>query len=135
MLTKEKILLIDGDEGVRKSLSLFFGARNYHLHTVENAMQALISIQKQAYDIILCDEVLPDMDGLDFFKIINNRCQETIKILISFYGNNTTLEEVRKRGVDWLLTKPFSGDEVEAALLVLIKSKQGKNSRSPKEKC
>ena len=135
MLTKEKILLIDGDEGVRKSLSLFFGARKYHLHTVENAMQALISIQKEAYDIILCDELLPDMDGLEFFKIINNRCHETIKILISFYGNNTTLEDVRKRGVDWLLTKPFSGDEVEAALLVLIKSKQGKNSRSPKEKC
>jgi DNA-binding response OmpR family regulator len=135
MLTKEKILLVDGDEGVRKSLSLFFAARKYHLDTVENGMQALIIMNKEAYDIILCDELLPDMDGLDFFKIINNRCQETIKILISFYGNNTTLEDVRKRGVDWLLTKPFSGDEVEATLLGLIKSKQGKNSRSPKEKC
>jgi DNA-binding response OmpR family regulator len=131
MLTDEKILLVDGDEGVRKSLSLFFGARNYHLQTVENATQALILIKAEPYDIILCDEVLPDMDGLVFFKIIHNRCHDTIKVLLSLYGNHTNFENIRDKGIDCVLTKPFSGDEVEATLLGLMKSKNDKSRTIP----
>ena len=123
MLTEKKMLLVDGDEGIRKSLSLFFGSRHCHLHTVENATQALIATEKEPYDIIICEQLLPDMNGLNFFEIINNRCHETIKILITSYGNNTTFENISQQGIDCLLTKPFSGDEVEATMLRLIKAK------------
>ena len=123
MITDEKMLLVDGDEGIRKSLSLYFGSRNCHLHTVENASQALIATKKELYDIIICEQLLPDMNGLNFFKIINNRRYEAIKILITLYGNNPRFEDIRKKGIDWLLTKPFSGDEVEAAVINLINSR------------
>ena len=63
------------------------------------------------------------MNGLNFFKIINNRRYEAIKILITLYGNNPRFEDIRKKGIDWLLTKPFSGDEVEAAVINLINSR------------
>ncbi len=127
MLTEEKMLLVDGDEGIRKSLSLFFGTRKCHLHTVENATKALIAIKKEPYDIILCEELLPDMNGLVFFKKINSKCYGVIKILISLYGNNTTFEDIREKGIDYLLTKPFSGDEVEATVVRLIKERCNRN--------
>ncbi|MCP3888919.1 MAG: response regulator [Desulfobulbaceae bacterium] len=127
MLTEEKMLLVDGDEGIRKSLSSFFGAGKCHFHTVENATKALIAIKKEPYDIILCEEFLPDMNGLTFFKIINSKCYKAIKILISLYGNNTTFEDIEEKGIDYLLTKPFSGDEVEATVVRLIKSRCNKN--------
>ena len=72
MLTKIKMLLVDGDDGIRRSLSLFFGYRHCHLHTAENAIQALIAIEKEPYDIIICEELLPDMNGLNFFEILLN---------------------------------------------------------------
>lgn len=134
MSAKEKILLVDGDEGIRKSLALFFGPRNYHFHAVENAAQAIIAIKKERYDIIICDELLPDMNGLLFFNTINNRCFEAIKILVTLYGNNTTFEDIREKGVEYLLTKPFSGDEVEAAITRLIKERRIKKVlRTPKK--
>ena len=123
MLSDEKMLLVDGDEGIRKSLSLYFGSRNCHLHTVENATQALIATKKERYDIIICEQLLPDMNGLNFFKILNNRCYKTIKILITLYGNNPTSEDLRDKGIDCMLSKPFSGDEVEAAVLRLTESR------------
>lgn len=119
MVTKEKILLVDGDEGIRKSLELFFGPRDYHFHAVENATQAIMALKKERYDIIICDELLPDMNGLLFFNIINNRCFEAIKILVTLYGNNTTSQDI-----DHLITKPFSGNEIEAAVTGLIKERQ-----------
>lgn len=121
---------MDGDEGIRKSLSLFFRARNCHLQTFENASQALLAIQKDPYDIILCEELLPDMNGLVFFKILNSRRNKAIKILISPYGNRTHSENIQNKDIDYLLTKPFSGDEIEAMLLKLIQSKYCKNKQA-----
>lgn len=123
MLTQQKMLLIDGDEGIRKSLSLFFGSRNCRFQTVENAAQALTAIDKEHYDIIICEELLPDMNGLNFFKILNNHGCETIKILITWYGNNATLEDIREKGIDYLLTKPFSGDDIEITITRLIRAR------------
>ena len=127
MLTKIKMLLVDGDEGIRKSLYLFFGYRHCHLHTAENAIKALIAIEKEPYDIIICEELLPDMNGLDFFEILNKRDYEAIKILITSYGNSITFEEIRSKGINYLLTKPISGEEIEATMIRLIKSRCIKN--------
>lgn len=126
MLTEAKILLVDGDEGIRKSLSLFFGSRDWHLRTVENATKALIATEKELYDIIICEHLLPDMNGLNFFGIINTRDYETIKILITSYGDMTTSENIHKKGIDCILTKPFSGDEIEANMVRLINSRSTK---------
>jgi len=134
MLTKIKILLVDGDEGIRKSLYLFFGYRNCHLHTVENATQALIAIKKELYDIIICEELLPDMNGLDFFEVLNKRQYGAIKILIASYGNSITFEDIRSKGISTLLTKPISGEEIEAAMIRLIKSRNIKNERKSSRK-
>lgn len=127
MLAKEKMLLIDGDEGIRKALSLFFDSRHYRLHTVENASQALLATKKELYDIIICEQWLPDMNGLNFFEILNKRQYEAIKILITLYGNNLSPEDIREKGIDYLLTKPFSGDEIEETIIRLIKSKSSNN--------
>lgn len=123
MLSQKKMLLIDGDEGIRKSLVLFFGSRHCLLHTVENGAQALQAMDRHLYDVILCEELLPDMNGLNFFKIVDKRGYDTIKILISWYGNNRTFADMQRTGIDFLLTKPFTGDAVEAAIIKLIKIK------------
>ncbi|TKB27454.1 response regulator [Desulfopila sp. IMCC35006] len=127
ILTHKKMLLIDGDEGIRKSLSLFFGSRHCRLDTVENGAQALKAVSTEPYDVILCEELLPDMNGLIFFKIVNDRCCDAIKILISWYGNNTAFADIHGKGIDFLLTKPFSGDDVEAAVIKLVKARSIRN--------
>ena len=127
MLKQKKMLLIDGDEGIRKSLALFFGSRNCRLQTMENAAQALTAINNDLYDIIICEELLPDMNGLNFFKILNRRRYQAIKILITWYGNNNNFEQIGDKNIDFLLTKPFSGEEVEAAMVRLIKARRQQN--------
>lgn len=128
MLTKIKMLLVDGDEGIRRSLSMFFGYRNCHLHTVENATQALIVIKKEPYDIIICEELLPDMNGLTFFEILNKRQYDAIKILITSYGNSIIFEDIRSKGINYLLTKPISGEEIEATMIRLKNQVASKES-------
>ena len=123
MLSQKKMLLIDGDEGIRKSLVLFFGSRHCLLHTVENGAQALQAMDRHLYDVILCEELLPDMNGLNFFKIVDKRGYDTIKILIGWYGDNRTFADMQGKGIDFLLTKPFTGDALEAAIITLLEKK------------
>lgn len=129
MLTGIKMLLVDGDEGVRKALSLFFATRNGLLNTVENANQALMTLQKEPYDIIICEQLLPDMNGLTFFNILKNKGCEAINFLITSYGNNPANEEMHEAGIDFLLAKPFSGEEIEQTIIRLVKSKRIKSER------
>jgi len=128
MSAKEKMLLVDGDEGIRKALSLFFDSRNYVLHTVENGSQALLATDKEKYDIIFCEQLLPDMNGLNLFEILNKRHYAGVKILITLYGNSPSLEDIHGKGIDSLLTKPFSGEEIEETINKVINSKYMKNS-------
>ena len=58
-----------------------------------------------------------------FFKIVKNRGYKAIKILITWYGNSQLLQILVATGIDYLLTKPFSGDDVEAAIIRLIRSR------------
>ncbi len=123
MLTKKNILFVDGDEGMRKSLSLFFQSHGYPLVAIENAKQALMEIHKKKFDIIICETLLPDMNGLNFFEIIKSRCCEAIKILIVPYGDNMYQEDITKKNIDYVITKPFTGDEIEATVVSLVNSR------------
>ena len=123
MLTQKKLLLVDEDEGVRKALSLFFESHHCHLSTFENATQALIALEKEPYDVIICEEFLADMDGMDFFDILSKRHSEVIKILITSYGKNTVCDDLHGKGVDYLLMKPISGEEMERTMVRLLKSR------------
>lgn len=130
MLTEMKMLLVDGDEGLRKALVLFFETRNCQLHAVENATQALSAIRKTLYDIIICEQLLPDMNGLTFFESLKNTNDKAIKVLITSYGNNPTPEDMYGTGIDHLLTKPFSGEEIEETIIKFIHSKDVTTDRT-----
>jgi len=131
MLTEMKMLLVDGDEGIRKALALFFETRHCQLHTVENATQGLSAIRKIPYDIIICEQLLPDMNGLTFFESLKNTDEKAIRFLITSYGNNPTQEDMYETGIDHLLTKPFSGEEIEETIIRLINSKGIKKGHEP----
>jgi CheY-like chemotaxis protein len=59
-----KIQLVDDDEWIRDSLSLFFEAEGCNLLTFETAEEGMEAVKKQAYDIVISDYKLPGMDGL-----------------------------------------------------------------------
>lgn len=70
------------------------------------------------------------MNGLTFFESLKNTDDKAIKFLITSYGNNPTQENMCKTGIDYLLTKPFSGEEIEETIIRFITSKGIKKSRT-----
>jgi two-component system response regulator (stage 0 sporulation protein F) len=118
-LRNMKILLIDDDEWIRDSLSIFFEAEGCHIVSVETAEEGLEALRSQKYDIIITYYKLPGMDGIEFLKQIQTSQQNAKKIMITAYKSETVIQEAKKAGVQHLIAKPFTSDTIEASLTFL----------------
>ncbi len=128
-LRKMKILLIDDDEWIRDSLTVFFESEKCHLKTVETAEEGIKALKNQKYDIIIADYWLPGMNGLDFLKSIYKSNTNAIKILITAYGNKEVVQRAKKLGVHSLISKPFTSGTIETVLSRLIETYRKKSGK------
>lgn len=112
----KKILLIDDDESIRDSMSMFFLGEGIHIDTFETAEEGVDAIKKQHYDIIITDYRLPGMDGLSFLKHIHEICPDSFKIFLTAYGSREVLTAATGLGVDEYIEKPFTTRLIKDAL-------------------
>ena len=125
-----KILLIDDDEWIRDSLSLFFEGEGCNLKALESAGEGLKILKNENYDIIIADYRLPDMDGLELFKRIQESHPNAFKILITAYGSKKLLSRAREMGIHDFIEKPFTSETIENSLSRLIKDSSATNIQS-----
>ena len=122
-LKEMKILLIDDDEWIRDSLSLFFESEGCHITALETAEEGMTELMEQVYDIIIVDYRLPGMDGLEFLKRIREYHPNALKILITAYGSKEVVSEAYKIGVQDFIEKPFTTKAIEESLSDLIEKR------------
>jgi len=122
-LQKMKMLLIDDDEWIRNSMRLYFEGEGCHLLALETAEEGIEALKREAYDIIITDYKLPDMDGLEFLKRIQTDYPHAMKIIISAYGNKEVVSEAIRIGVHDFIEKPFTSKDIEKALSRLIENR------------
>ena len=119
-LKKMKILLIDDDEWIRDSMSLFFEGEGCQLMALETAEEGMKELKIHGYDIIIADYKLPGMDGLTFLDQIQKSYPNALRILISAYGNEETRKRAKRLGVQDFIEKPFSAKTIEESFSRLI---------------
>lgn len=115
-----KILLIDDDEWIRDSLSIFFEAEGCCVLALETAEEGLSAIKDQDFDLIIVDYKLPGRDGIEFLKRVGHTQPNALKILITAYRNENVVSEAKKLKVQGFIEKPFTSDTFMASLTHLI---------------
>ncbi len=115
-----KILLVDDDEWIRDSLSLFFQAEGCNLRTFETAEEAMEAVTYQVYDIVISDYKLPGMDGLEFLRRVKEKQPNAFEILITAYANCEIEKEANEIGIKDIIPKPFTSEDVETSLSRVI---------------
>ena len=129
-LKNKKILLVDDDEWIRDSLTLYFDTEGCQMIAVETAEEGIELLKQQDYDIILLDYKLPGIDGLTFSREIQEICPDAIKILITAYKNKKIVSEAVNVGIQDLIDKPFTIKTIEDSMLRLIQRNEKKNQKS-----
>ncbi len=114
---QKRILLIDDEPSLRRSLSLGLTQRGIDVELSENGMNALNKIELYKkndvnLDTIVVDIQLPDIDGIKLGKIIKQKYPEASMIYITGYADKLQENEIDDLKIDAFLQKPFDVDDL-----------------------
>jgi CheY-like chemotaxis protein len=125
MKEKFNFLIIDDSQPVLKVYSQLLEKSGHETHLLTSADNALQHIINLKPDCILCDLLLPGIDGLDLFQQIKNErnINRPVFILISSKHYDYDKRQASKSGVDAYLTKPIDVSTFVDFVIDAIKSK------------
>jgi DNA-binding NtrC family response regulator len=115
-MTQASLLLIDDDRHVLESMSQWLREQGYKVDTASTRGEALATVGKKPYDLVLADVRLPDGDGFEILAHCREHHPNTTVILITGYGTVETGIEALREGAFDLLTKPLIDQELEMAI-------------------
>ncbi len=112
----EKIIVLEDDLIVRKSLEQQLRYRRYDVASASNIADAQELLSKDNFDLMIVDVKLPDGDGTEFLKSLQARPIKPLVVMISGFGTVDLAVECMSNGAFTFLTKPFSPEQLAVTL-------------------
>ena len=125
----KKLLVIEDNQEVRENLEEILSLSNYDVITAENGLIGVEKALKEIPDLIICDVMMPELDGFGVLHILGKK-PATSDIPFIFLTAKTEKEDFRKGmnlGADDYITKPFSIEELILKINVFLKRRFIKN--------
>ncbi|MFD2943373.1 response regulator [Flavobacterium notoginsengisoli] len=132
-MSTNKILLVDDEPNVRETIKELLVFKNYDVRTAENGQEALDLLEYWIPDLILCDMVMPVMNGTELHENIKNN--ESLRLIpFIFLSAKNEMDLIQKcllNGADGFLTKPFKINELTLVVSAgLERFEKNKNVKS-----
>jgi two-component system response regulator PilR (NtrC family) len=107
-----RLLIVDDEESMVEFLTLLFQDSEFTVATAGSATQARELLQ-DSYDLVLCDIMMPDGNGLDLLKEIKQQSPNTAVIMMTAYSSDKSAIEAMRHGAYDYLSKPFDVEELK----------------------
>ena len=124
MKAKEKILVVDDDPNLRKTLSDILGIKGYATAVAANGSEAIAAAERETFALALVDLMLPDLSGLEVMARIKAISPLTEAIILTGHASMDTAIEATSRGAFSYLLKPYQMDELLQKIRHAIERKQ-----------
>ncbi len=113
-----KIILIDDSRTIRRSAETMLSREGCEVITANDGFEALALIHKHEPDLIFVDIMMPRLDGYQTCAIIKNNSRFRKVPVVMLTSKDGLFDKARGRivGSDQYLTKPFTRDELLAAV-------------------
>lgn len=121
---KKHILIVDDDKDICQLLAQFLIQFHYQVSICENATEMKKALDKNLYDLILLDIMLPEINGFELCKQIREKYDTPI-IIISALDQDTDRILGLEVGADDYLPKPFNTRELLARIKALLRRVHG----------
>ena len=118
-MSKKTILLIEDDDVLRKIIEEFLGESGYLVLKASDGLEGIEMINKEAFDLIITDVVLPHVSGIGVIKMAKTRRPEIPIICITGYGYFPE-KLAEEEHADKVLHKPFEFKELTEAIKSLL---------------
>jgi len=111
---RHSILIIDDEAAILDLFGMILTPDKFDLHTAASAGEALeILKQKQDFSIIISDQMMPKMTGVQFFTVARDICPLATRILLTGYTDmDAIIDAINSGGIHLYLTKPLRKDDL-----------------------
>ena len=114
--TKEPILYVDDEienlEGFRYTFML-----DYDISVAKSAKEGLKLLEQKEYKIVITDQKMPEMSGIEFLKIVKEKFTDAIRIVLTAYADATSaIEAINTGEIYRFLSKPWTKTDLKATI-------------------
>ena len=117
----EHLLLVEDDDAIAGALRLHLEEAGYRLHRESDGNRAMVAIDRQRWDLVLLDLMLPGADGWDVCRHLRQRHADVPVIMLSARSAEAHRVLGLELGADDYLAKPFSMLELVARVRALLR--------------
>jgi DNA-binding NtrC family response regulator len=115
------VVCVDDEPAVLAALQRLLRKESYQLFTTENPEEAMAWILEKKASLVIADQRMPAMPGLDLLELVRACSPSTVRVMLSGQTDLTAvLKRNRIEAIEWLLRKPWDGDELKTALRGLL---------------
>lgn len=127
------ILICDDDPVVHQSLALYLEAEEYAHSDAYDGIQAIEMTEKNTYDLMILDQMMPGMSGMEVCQAIRKRSNLPI-IMLTARGEEIDRILGLEMGADDYIVKPFSPREVISRIKAVLRRANGTPAANDEEK-
>ena len=106
----EKILIVEDEPQINKMIQILLEKNKYDSSSAFSGTEAILLLEKETFDLVLLDLMLPGLSGEEILDKINSL--QVPVICVSAKDDLETKLELMRKGADDYITKPFNNDEL-----------------------
>lgn len=110
----DRILVVDDEPNICKLLQRYLGRIGYDVETAGSVPEALETLERSRFDLVLTDLRLPGPSGLELLVEVRSRAPGTRTMLMSAHADVYAASAAIDRGIDQLIVKPFELEDLRA---------------------
>jgi DNA-binding NtrC family response regulator len=111
-----KILIVDDENNIRLMLRLALKADGHEVSTASDGPEALDLFGEGQFDLVLLDQRMPGMEGLEVLRIMKQRAPQAKIVMATAFGTVDLARTAMEAGANGFLRKPFTTEVLRAAV-------------------
>jgi DNA-binding NtrC family response regulator len=125
VVSKSTILIVDGDATILMLMSNVFMYDGNYILTAESGEEALVKIKNNKIDLVISDQHMPGMSGLQFLKRVRAEYPDVVTIILTASGEvETAVKAVNEVDVYQFILKPFNVMDLRLTVKRALEYKQ-----------
>jgi two-component system response regulator (stage 0 sporulation protein F) len=122
------ILVVDDEENAREGLSKILSKEGYVVETAANGKEAIDTIKRHNFDLVITDMRMPLMDGFEVLREIKKMDEGIGVIMITAYGEVESYLEAMNMGAFEYINKPVRVNELKRVITKVLEGRRSKAS-------
>jgi len=127
---RARILVIDDDESIRRTITSILEEKGYTVDTAENGKEAIRKSKTKFYNLALIDIRLPDMEGTKLLTAMKETTPKMVKIIVTGYPSLHNAVEAVNSGANAYVLKPFNVEKTLKTIEEQLEKQKGARTYS-----